>query len=294
MTIPIPYGYNFKVNHKKKDNHFSMPNAVVYGNIYGACYMVSGDRMLITPNKTVIVHPNTVQFMHKNLYHRTTYVSEGIYENIDIKFRESIAKRIISVIGQEQFDMLYDQICIPLTPEADQQIQQIVALIEQEWNNYDDYSNAVIESLIIQFFVTAIRGQSVSPNLDVILKGKHSPLIDALHYIQRSYAEDPSLKETADAAHVSSAYLSRLFKSELDTSYSQFLTEVKLTHAMHLLLNTNLSISEVAAQCGYQNSNYFCDAFKKVIGISPLKYRKSKNASDTCPYIPTLPNHKHL
>lgn len=291
MTLPIPYGYNFKVNHKKKDNHYSMPNAQIYGNSYAIGYMISGDRMIITPDKTIIVHPGTVQFMHKNLCHRTTYISEGIYENIGVKFRESVVKHIISVIGQEKFDMLYDQVSVTLTPEAYQQISQIMTMIEHEWNHYDDYSNAIIESLVIQFFVTAIRGQSVSPDIDIILKGKQSPLVDALHYIQHSYAKDPSLKETADAVHISSAHLSRLFKSELDTSYSNFLTEIKLTHAMHLLLNTNLSVSEVAAQCGYQNSNYFCDAFKKLIGISPLKYKKSKNASDSCPYIPTLPNH---
>lgn len=252
-----------------------MASPDVYGDCYGIGYMISGERMIITPEKTVIVRPATIQFMHKNLFHRTTYVSEGINETFGIKFRESVAEHVISLIGQEQFDNLFEQISITLTPEADTQVLQIAALIEHEWNNYDEYSNAIIEGLVIQLFVTALRGQSVSPDIDKILKEKHLPLVDALHYIQKSYAEDPSLDQTASTVHVSGAHLSRLFKSELGTSYSRFLTEVKLTHAMNLLLNTNLPISEVAGQCGYQNSNYFCDAFKKVIGLSPLKYRKS-------------------
>lgn len=287
MAIPIPYGYNFKVNHKKRDNHYSMPSADIYGNVYAIGFMISGDRMIITPDKTVIVHPGTVQFMHKNLCHRTTYVSEGIYENIGIKFRESIVERIISVIGQGQFDRLFEQISLTLTPEATEQIYHIVTLIEQEWKRYDDYSDAIISGLVIQFFVTALRGESVSPTYDIKLKEKHTPLLDAVHYVQCFYAEDPSLEETANAAHVSSSYLSKLFKSGLNTSYSRFLTEIKLNHAMNLLLNTDLSISAVAAQCGYQNSCYFCDAFKKVIGISPLKYKKNSRlthsaAADSC------------
>ena len=275
MAEPILPGYNFKVGHKKKDNHYSMRRAESYGNAYGIGYMVSGDRMIITPQKTVIVHPGTVQFMHRDLVHRTTYVSEGIYENIGVKFRENVVEHITAVIGQEAFDSLYDQISITLTPEANQQILQILENIEYEWSHYDSYSDTIIEGLVIQFFVTTLRGQSISPMWDMVLKSKHQTLVDALHYIQQHYGEDPSLEQTAAAVHTSDAYLSRLFRSELDTSYSQYLTGVRVSYAMSLLKNTKLPISEVAVQCGYQNSNYFCDAFKKVVGISPLKYRKS-------------------
>lgn len=275
MSAPIHPDYNFKVNHKKCDNHYSMNTATAYENMYGIGYMLSGDRIIITPQKTITVHPGTIQFIHKNLIHRTTYISEGIYENIDIKFRESILEHIISVIGQERFNMLYDQISITLTPQATEQIDQTVKLIEHEWNNYDTYSDAIIQGLVVQFFVIALRGQSFSPKNDVILKETHFSLINAIYYVQCHYAEDPSLKETAAAVHLSDAYLSRLFTSRLDTTYSRFLTGVKISHAMALLVNTNLTITEIAVQCGYDNSNYFSDAFKKNVGISPLKYRKT-------------------
>ena len=277
MPVPIHPDYNFKVNHKKRDNHYSMNTAASYDNMYGIGYMISGDRIIITPQKTVTVHPGTIQFIHKNLIHRTTYISEGIYENIDIKFRESVAEHIISVIGQECFNMLYNQISITLTPQATEQIDQIVKLIEHEWNNYDTYSNAIIQGLVVQFFVIALRGQSFSSKNDVILKETHFSLINAIHYVQYHYAEDPSLRKTAEAAHLSDAYLSRLFTSHLDTTYSRFLTGIKISHAMALLVNTKLTITEIAVQCGYGNSNYFSDAFKKIVGVSPLKYRKQTN-----------------
>lgn len=238
MPAPIHPDYNFKVNHKKRDNHYSMNTAASYENMYGIGYMISGDRIIITPQKTVTVHPGTIQFIHKNLIHRTTYISEGIYENIDIKFRESVAEYIISVIGQERFNMLYDQISITLTPQAIEQIDQLVKLIEHEWNNYDNYSNTIIQGLVIQFFVTALRGQTFSSQNDVILKETHFSLINAIHYVQCHYVEDPSLRETAEAVHLSDSYLSRLFTSRLDTTYSRFLTGIKISHAMALLVNT--------------------------------------------------------
>lgn len=272
MTEPIPYGFDFKVNHKIRDNHFTMANVNVYGDMYGIGYTLSGNRMLITPDRTVLVHPGSVQFVHKDLYHRSTWMSEGTYDNTDIKFRESVAEYVASVIGREQFDMLFDQIGIDLTPEASERIRAITVLMEQEWNRSDQYFDAVMKSLVIQFFVTALRGQAAVS--EVLLKEKHVTLVDALRYIQLHYPEDPSLQQTAWAVHISGAYLSRLFKSEMDTTYSNFLTEVKLTHARKLLLNTRLPVSEIAGQCGYQNSNYFCDTFKKWLGCSPLQYRK--------------------
>lgn len=273
MSHPIPAGFNIKINHKMMNNHFSMASADVYGDIYGIGFLISADRMIITPEKTIIIRPGNVQFMDKNLFHRTTYLSEGIYENMDIKFRESVANKVILAIGQEQFDRLFHQINLTLTPAAIEQIRSITQLMEQEWEHYDSYSDTVLTNLVIQFFITAIRGQ-VPPTPDVVIeRSRNTPFVTALEYLQREYASDPSLITTAAAAHISPGHLSRLFKSELGTSYSRFLTEIKINHASQLLVNTTLSILEIAGQCGYQNSNYFCDAFKKVMEISPMKYR---------------------
>lgn len=68
MPAPIHPDYNFKVNHKKRDNHYSMNTAASYENMYGIGYMISGDRIIITPQKTVTVHPGTIQFIHKISY----------------------------------------------------------------------------------------------------------------------------------------------------------------------------------------------------------------------------------
>ena len=97
--------------------------------------------------------------------------------------------------------MLYDQISITLAPQAIEQIDQLVKLIEHEWNNYDNYSNTIIQGLVIQFFVTALRGQTFSSQNDDILKETHFSLINAIHYVQCHYVEDPSLRETAEAVH---------------------------------------------------------------------------------------------
>ncbi|MBQ7918634.1 MAG: helix-turn-helix transcriptional regulator [Lachnospiraceae bacterium] len=275
MPFPIKPNYSFKVNHKLKDNCFSMRSADVYRDSYGVGYVISGERMIITPGKTVIVSPGTIQFMHKDLIHRTTYISSGIYENIGIKFTEKVAEHIISIIGQAEFEQLYSQISFSLTEAAQQKILQLFTMMEEEYNQYKKYSDSIMECLIIQIFIETLRGKSPVSFSNIESSTNRSTLLEALHYIEQFYAEDPSLKQTAAAIHVSDAYLSRLFSNELGTSYSSFLTELKLNHAMKLLSGTTLPITEIAVQSGFQNNNYFSGIFKKKIGISPLKYRKS-------------------
>lgn len=280
MSVPIQSGYKFKFNHKKTDNHYSMPAAEAYNSSYGIGYMLSGKRIVISPGKTSIAVPGTVQFISKDLYHKTAPISEGVYECYSLKFRDSFADKIIKIIGRDNFNSLFSQINITLTEDAQQKTAYIMSMIEYEWNNYDNYSESVIEGLVIQFFVTVLRGQLPASQPKGYLLPKHLILIDALHYIEQNYTKDPSLEETASAIHISGAYLSRLFSSEFGSSYSKSLEAIKLSSAMKLLVNTKLPITEVAAQSGYHNSNYFCDAFKRSIGVSPLKYRKNKCGKD--------------
>lgn len=288
MAIPIPADYNFRYNYVFRDNHYSMPCADVYGDCYGLGFMVQAERMIITPGKTIIVHPGSIQFMHKHLYHRTTYVSDNMLKAYQMKFRESVAEHIKAIIGKQSFDNLFSQISVQLTPKAQEKIIQLFQFIGEEWNHYDEYSDSAIEGYVIQIFIEAIRGQSTATYGD-LNHTKHLPITDALHYMEQTYAADPSLEQTAGAIHISPAHLSRLFTSELGTSYSRFLTEIKLNHAMQLLINTRLPITEVAAQTGFKNSSYFSDVFKKYIGISPLKYRKGTVNTSDCTFLPFKP-----
>lgn len=279
MAYPIQPGYKFKFEHKTVNNQYSMNRSESYKDSFGIGYRVTGDRLITTPGKAVVTLPGSAQFVHRDTYHRTTPLSEGICEGFNLKFREEFAQNIIATIGQENFDNLYSMIGVPLTEDAGKKALNIMQSIEYEWNNYDTYSESIIEGLVIQFFVNAVRGQAITAEPLCLLSSKHIVLMDAIKYLEQHYLEDPSLKQTAACIHTSPAHLSRLFTSELQTSYSVFLTEIKLEHAMKLLVNTNIPITEVAAQSGYQNSNYFCDAFKKHLGMSPLRFRKSKIGS---------------
>jgi len=79
---------------------------------------------------------------------------------------------------------------------------------------------------------------------------------------------------------MSESHLSRKFKYITGIGINEFITHVRMTNAEKLLRDKTLSITEVAQQCGYNDSNYFSTVFKKFKGISPLKFKQNKADSN--------------
>ncbi len=89
-------------------------------------------------------------------------------------------------------------------------------------------------------------------------------------------ADNLSLEYVADKFNLSRSYLSKKFKTATGFGFKEYIINVRIQNACNLLLETNKSITDIAFECGFNDSNYFGDAFRKAKGISPHKYRKNE------------------
>jgi two-component system, response regulator YesN len=95
------------------------------------------------------------------------------------------------------------------------------------------------------------------------------------NYIDVNYhKENLSLQTVAGEFKISPAYLSRLLRQELGSSFIDYLTEVRINKAIRIMDDPFIKMYEVAEKVGYNNQHYFSTAFKRVIGVSPIEYRK--------------------
>lgn len=102
-------------------------------------------------------------------------------------------------------------------------------------------------------------------------------IVQAKKYIEKFYGdEDLSLQNVADYLHVSSQHLSRVFSQALGITFSEYVTKVRICHAMDMLEEGTLKMYEIAEKAGYSSQHYFSNTFKKIVGVSPLEYRKTK------------------
>jgi AraC-like DNA-binding protein len=97
----------------------------------------------------------------------------------------------------------------------------------------------------------------------------------AMQVVFARYSEPLELRDLAQAAHLSSAQLTRKFKATLNVSPMEYLRRYRLEQARELLAKSNLSVRHVAAQCGFPDADYFSRVFKAHFGLSPLEFRHS-------------------
>ena len=93
-------------------------------------------------------------------------------------------------------------------------------------------------------------------------------------YIDRHFAEDFSLQSMADALHVSPYYLAHVCKDVTGYSPLQYVLRRRIGEAQTLLITTELPVTRIAAQVGYDNPSHFNAQFSKAVGMSPRTFRK--------------------
>ena len=98
---------------------------------------------------------------------------------------------------------------------------------------------------------------------------------ECVKHIKKNFAQKIALSEMAKQYSVSQEHLSRIFKKETGFGFNEFITLVRLQRAEAMLKNENgKTISEIAYACGFNDSNYFSDKFKKAYGTAPSDVRK--------------------
>lgn len=98
-------------------------------------------------------------------------------------------------------------------------------------------------------------------------------LIASRQYINAHYMDDLSRDDVAARFHFSSSYFSLVFKRTFGVAFSEYLTEVRMESAVHLLENGRGSLVTIAREVGYNDVKYFLRVFKKYFKCTPLEYR---------------------
>jgi AraC-like DNA-binding protein len=102
------------------------------------------------------------------------------------------------------------------------------------------------------------------------------PTVRVKKYINENFTQELPLDKLAEISGYSKSYLCQIFREDTGMTINSYINDVRISSAVKLLADTELSVSEVGERCGYNSVFYFIKAFKKRMGVPPGSYRKSE------------------
>jgi two-component system response regulator YesN len=101
-------------------------------------------------------------------------------------------------------------------------------------------------------------------------------ILRATRHIREHFAERLQVADVAALAGLSSTYFSKLFRVETQTTFTEYLTRVRIEEAKRRLLADDTRLGDVAEACGFEDQSYFTKVFVRLVGVTPSRYRRTR------------------
>lgn len=259
---------------------------------------ISGENYIGNPKEAFVVFPGSLHFMGSPTGDVDYYTFLFPVEYISFQTDDIMEKTILSplkhgrVMIKPQINDMAEDICERLIEintnisclkkKTSESTEERKNRENHKYNKSDDIAvsnineaniNAQFETkmTLIKFIRKMWQNGLILENA---ANGTNTTEKEMITYIRQNYAREISLQEFGMQFHLSEKYVSRYFKEHFHITLSQYINHLRLEHARQLLQESTVPVTEVALQSGYQNVSYFIRCFKKMYGVSPLKYRK--------------------
>lgn len=126
-------------------------------------------------------------------------------------------------------------------------------------------------TIITHWIIRSILGE----NYDMRAISSNYAVARVEHYIERHYGEHIIVNDLAKLVNMSVSNFNRLFKRETKLTPIEYLIETRIEKSKQLLRRKEISITEIAARCGFSSSAHFSSSFSKVLKVTPSEFRKA-------------------
>ena len=266
--------FTFKILHKKRPAGYNMPSSHAHP-YHEIGYFISGRRKIFINHTVYELQPGNLSIIKKNEIHRAIAVGEEGTNSIALTFSEHYLEVLYKRYGKEIIEDIFEKHIFCFNSSQKKTIEKLLHSMIIDCRSPDEFTLHMQELFIEELFIHLMRTmQNQKQESNAYKADEIRRMEEAAHYISTHFNEDLSLKIIATKYNVSTSYFSKKFKSVTGFSFKEYLIAVRIKEACELLIQTNISVTEIAARCGFTDSNYFGDAFKKIKGISPRDYRR--------------------
>lgn len=147
-------------------------------------------------------------------------------------------------------------------------------------NNAVDYILKPINPFILQKTLNKLECELLAEKKQLTVNRENFPadIVESIvTYIAHNYGDQITFTEIAKQYGFSSAYLCKIFKEHTGTPAGRYLNEYRINVSKRMLLDTDLSIKDIAEKVGFCDQFHFSKNFRNIVGMSPTQFRSKES-----------------
>lgn len=266
---------DYKVYKVRRDEHDEKQPSHMHP-YYEIFYLLNGDCTFFLDHNIYKLSRGDLVIVPAGTIHKSTFPVKGYSDRFVICFKEKSLNWIKEVIGEAMVKDCLQVEIISIPEKRRDYVEAIINKMIFENEGQDILSPAFIRISLIELLLFIIRCQRFENNVVKEIDVDNRLIQEVATYIYDNYNKKLSLNDMALRFHISKSYLSKKFKRVTGFGFKEYIVNIRIKNACRMLLETDMSITDIAFECGFNDSNYFGDAFRHVKGVSPNKYRKNK------------------
>ncbi len=250
---------DFYFHHDKNVKHIGTHSlASHYHNLFEIYYITDGSCTYFVDNKTYLLKPGDIILIPEGVIHNTEYVStvhSRMLINCSPDFVPvSVRDKLNSILYLFRNSYIADE------------IKYIFRKIEGEFSGTGNPEALKCYTHLLFYTITE------NENKYLPTKSGIEYMEIALDYINKNFDSGMSLNGISEICSVSPEHFSRTFKRETGFTFCGYVNLLRLRKAESMLKQyDNMSIAQISAECGFNDSNYFSLKFRQMYGLSPKK-----------------------
>ena len=221
--------------------------------------ILEGKKFRLAPGDLVVVNPGTL--------HEERSDAKAPLRLIFLAIRDFAVPGLpAGCLSQEKYRVLS---CGEYRYKMDIYLRELL----QETSSQIEFYQEISQGLVSALLVLVMRLIRINPEDEAALSQECQKIKE---YLDQNFTSPITLDSLSETVYISKHYLSHLFKEKTGDSPIKYLTSKRMEKACELLSETELPVSEVSKAVGYENPLYFSQVFKRIYGISPVKYRMGR------------------
>lgn len=252
--------------------------------------VLSGEEWYHVNNIPIAVRPGQLLILNEDQPYSSRIDSDEKVRSLAVFFKKEFAAGVFyDSINSEATSLdnpagsnnlpEFNQTLYTTGPLVQQQLNRLINTLDK-WgyhkNRTDEQLLYLLRELITRQTGEKIRREKVDAIRPATRAEIYKRLCVAKDVLHSTFSNEMDLNTLSSLACLSAPQLIRQFRNVFQATPHQYLTRIRLEHAVTLLKDSTLSIQQITWMCGFENTSAFCRVFKKWYGSSPAASRSAK------------------